>query len=94
MKNQIFLVVWRDACGGARQGWRDVGDLMLTNPATVWSFGLLLDEDDDRLLLCPHVVMRGDDDMTATQGDAEIAIPKDWVVSKRALGYVEDDGDE
>lgn len=82
MERKLFLVVWRDACGGSSTGWRDMAEVCNQKIATVWSCGLIVHEDDDRLVICPHMIVENGE---AVEGDAELAIPKDWVVSKREL---------
>ena len=79
MMPRLFLVKWRDACGGTRSGWRSVEEMKETKEAEVMSCGVILHQDERRLLLCPHVLL--DDDGQVEEGDAEIAIPMDWVTS-------------
>lgn len=79
----LYLVKWRDARGGSNIGWRSVSECIQAETATVLSCGFILHEDDQRLVICPHVVL--DSDNNVTDGDAEISIPRDWVVSKLEL---------
>jgi hypothetical protein len=43
------------------------------------SMGVILHQDERRILLCPHVLL--DEKGEVEEGDAEIAIPMDWVIS-------------
>lgn len=79
MKPRIFLVRWKDACGGSRSGWRSVEEMKETKEASVMSMGVILHQDERRILLCPHVLL--DEKGEVEEGDAEIAIPMDWVIS-------------
>ena len=83
MEPKLFLVKWRDACGGANVGWRTVEELQETKEATVLSCGVILHRDEQRVLICPHVLL--DDKGQVEEGDAELAIPMDWVTSIQEL---------
>ena len=75
----IYRVVWKDAQGGANVGWRDLEDLKHIEVAIAVSCGVILVDDAERLVICPHFLL--DSDGKIEQGDAEIVIPKQWVVS-------------
>jgi hypothetical protein len=75
----IYRVVWKDAQGGANMGWRDLEDLKHIEVAIAVSCGIILVDDLERLVICPHFLL--DEYGAVEQGDAEIVIPKQWVVS-------------
>ena len=82
----IYRVVWKDAQGGANVGWRDVEELKNIEVAIAVSCGVILVDDAERLVICPHFLL--DDEGKIEQGDAEIVIPKQWVVSCDLLGVL------
>ena len=84
MSNMITLhkVVWHDASGGSNAGWRDVDELKKITAAIAVSSGVIINEDDELVIICPHVLL---EDGKAVQGDAEIAIPKAWIISNEKL---------
>ena len=82
----IYRVVWKDAQGGANTGWRDLEELKQTEVAIAISCGTILVDDAERLVVCPHVLL--DDEGKIEQGDAEIVIPKQWVVSCDLMSVV------
>jgi hypothetical protein len=43
---------------------------------------MVIHEDDDLIIICPHMLL---EDGKAIQGDAEIAIPKAWIISNEKL---------
>jgi len=79
MKPRLFLVRWKDACGGSGSGWGSVGGMKETQEASVMSMGVILPQGKPRILLCPPVLL--DDKGDVGEGGAEIAIPMDWVMS-------------
>ena len=79
MEWDIYRVVWKDAQGGSNMGWRDLEDLSKGTVAIAVSCGVLLVNDDEKLIICPHCLV--DDEGRIEEGDAEIVIPKQWVVS-------------
>jgi len=83
MEPKLFLIRWRDACGGGRIGWRSVEEMRDTKEATVLSCGVILHQDEQRILICPHVLLN--DKGLVEEGDAELAIPMDWVTSIQEL---------
>jgi len=85
---RLFLVVWHDAQGGGNTGWRPVGELGEIREVKVWSTGVILHEDQKRLVICPHFIL--DKSGNPVEGDAELAIPQDWIISKRELFYDKD----
>lgn len=78
----IHRVVWRDAVGGSNTGWRSLEDLKEQKTATVISCGALIYEDDEKIVICPHMIVEGED---IIEGDAELAIPKGWIVSNMKM---------
>jgi len=77
----IVLVVWTDAAGGARTGWRPMDEVVKQGTATCYSVGFLLRKSRKDVLICPHVAaLDGEHD-----GDAELCIPKSWVRSITVL---------
>lgn len=72
----IYCVIWQDAQGGSRLGWRDVEELTDKDPAIAVSVGAMLHRDDAKIIICPHVLV---EDGRITEGDAEIVIPAAWV---------------
>ena len=71
-------VIWRDAAGGSNMGWRSIIALKEIETATVISCGAIIYEDDEKIIICPHMIVEDDE---ISEGDAEIAIPKSWIVS-------------
>lgn len=63
-------------------GWRDISELKKVTAAIAVSCGMIIHEDDDIIIICPHMLL---EDGKATQGDAEIAIPKAWIISRENL---------
>jgi len=47
------------------------------------SCGVILHQDEQRILICPHVLLN--DKGLVEEGDAELAIPMDWVTSIQEL---------
>jgi len=70
---RLVLVEWLDAEGGIRSGWRPVKD-MSREPVPCKSVGWLKDDDDNMLLVIPHLGTAGNEHI----GDGEIRIPKGW----------------
>ena len=54
-------------------------DLKQIREATVLSCGAVIHIDDERLIVCPHIIP--DEYGNVSEGDAEIAIPMGWVMS-------------
>ena len=75
---KIYKVVWKDAQGGANAGWRELDELTQAKVATAVSCGAVLVNDEEKVIICPHMLV---EDGNITEGDAEIVIPKQWVVS-------------
>lgn len=81
----IHKIVWRDASGGSNVGWRDIEELKKITSALAVSCGIIVYEDKDTIIICPHFLV---EDGVAVQGDAEIAIPKSWIISnEKMLGF-------
>jgi len=59
-------------------GWRPLSDLKEQTTATVVSCGAIIYEDNEKIIICPHMIIENDE---ISEGDAEIAIPKAWIVS-------------
>lgn len=59
-------------------GWRSIIALKEIETATVISCGAIIYEDDEKIIICPHMIVEDDE---ISEGDAEIAIPKSWIVS-------------
>lgn len=78
----LYRVVWKDAVGGSNVGWRPLAELKEQKTATVVSCGAMIYEDDDTVVICPHVIVEGD---KIIEGDAEITIPKGWIVSSMKM---------
>jgi hypothetical protein len=78
----LTKIVWHDASGGSNMGWRDIDELKKVTAAIAVSCGMVIHEDDDIVIICPHMLL---EDGKAIQGDAEIAIPKAWIISKENL---------
>lgn len=63
-------------------GWRPLLDLKDHKTATVISCGAIIHEDDEKIIICPHMIIEDDQ---ISEGDAEIAIPKSWIISSMKL---------
>jgi len=74
----LHRVIWRDAAGGSNMGWRSLSDLKEQRTATVVSCGAIIHEDDEKIIICPHMIL---EDNEISEGDAELAIPKAWIIS-------------
>lgn len=85
----VYCVIWQDAQGGSRLGWRDVEELTDKDPAIAVSVGMILHQDDFKIIVCPHVLV---EDGSITEGDAEIVIPTAWVNSITKVYTVKDYG--
>ena len=59
-------------------GWRELSELTQAKVATAVSCGAVLVNDEEKVIICPHVLV---EDGNITEGDAEIVIPKQWVIS-------------
>ena len=59
-------------------GWRPLLALKEQETATVISCGAIVHEDEEKIIICPHMIIENDE---ISEGDAEIAIPKSWIVS-------------
>ena len=79
----FYKVVWLDASGGGNIGWRPLEELITTKPARVVSCGIKIHEDDLTVTICPHVILNSNNEVE--QGDAEIVIPKQWLLSCNIL---------
>jgi len=64
-------------------GWRELDELTQAKIATAVSCGVVLVNDEDKIIICPHMLV---EDGNITEGDAELVIPKQWVVSMEELG--------
>ncbi len=78
----LTKIVWHDASGGSNTGWRDINELKQITAAIAVSCGMVIHEDDELIIICPHMLL---EDGKAVQGDAEIAIPKAWIISTEKL---------
>ncbi len=78
----LTKIVWHDASGGSNVGWRDINELKQITAAIAVSCGMVIHEDDEVVIICPHMLL---EDGKAIQGDAEIAIPKAWIISTEKL---------
>jgi len=59
-------------------GWRSIIALKEIETATVISCGAIIYEDDEKIIICPHMIIENNE---ISEGDAEIAIPKAWIIS-------------
>ena len=82
---KIYKVVWKDAQGGANVGWRELDELTQAKVATAVSCGAVLVQDEEKIVICPHMLV---EDGEIIEGDAELVIPKQWVVSTEELGEI------
>jgi hypothetical protein len=78
----LTKILWHDASGGSNMGWRDIDELKKVTAALALSCGMIIHEDDDTIIICPHMLL---EDGKPVQGDAEIVIPKTWIISKENL---------
>ena len=78
----LHKIVWHDASGGSNTGLRDLSELKQITAAIAVSSGVIIHEDDDLIIICPHILL---EDGQVVQGDAEIAIPKAWIISNEKL---------
>ena len=63
-------------------GWRSLAELKEQKTATVVSCGAIIYEDNEKVVICPHMIL---DDNEISEGDAELAIPKSWIISSMKL---------
>jgi hypothetical protein len=84
MKHAVTLVVWADACGGVRSGWRPTHEAA-KEAGTVYcvASGHVIKETRRTLVLAPHCAL--EDDGSVSQVDGELAIPKGWIVHRRTV---------
>jgi hypothetical protein len=73
---KIVLVVWLDACGGSKDGWHSMRSILRQKPYEARSVGYLVREEEDYIVVCPHLVGIGERDI---DGDGELAIPRSWI---------------
>ena len=78
----LHKIIWQDASGGSNVGWRDIDELKQKTTAKAISCGVIVHEDDTTVIICPHVLVENNEPV---QGDAELAIPQSWIISKEAL---------
>jgi len=64
-------------------GWRELSELTQAKVATAVSCGAVLVNDEDKIIICPHMLV---EEGKITEGDAEIVIPKQWVLTMEELG--------
>ena len=84
--HDIYLVKWQDATGGSNMGWRELKDLKSLRVATVISCGTILEDTEDYIIICPHFILGEEKEIT--EGDAEIVIPRSWVLEMKCIGEV------
>ena len=82
--HDIYLVKWQDATGGSNMGWRELKELKSLRTSTVISCGTILEDTEDYIIICPHFILGEDKEIT--EGDAEIIIPKSWVMEQQCIG--------
>lgn len=63
-------------------GWRPLLALKEQETATVISCGAIIHEDNEKIIICPHMIVEAGEIL---EGDAEIAIPKAWIISRENL---------
>lgn len=84
MKTQVTIIVWSDAAGGVRQGWRPVHEAANeANTIYCVASGYIIKETRKTITIAPHCVL--DEDGKPSQVDGELAIPKGWIVSRRVV---------
>lgn len=84
---KIVRVDWIDAYGGVLHGWRSHSEMVAREAVKAVSFGVLLRETRDALVVCPHFVGESDKlDVGTANGDGDIAIPRSWVRKVTILG--------
>ena len=74
----LYCGVWKDAQAGSNVGWREVEELTKIEVATAVSCGAILLNDEEKLIICPHLLV---EDNKIIEGDAELVIPQQWVIS-------------
>lgn len=90
---KIVRIDWLDAHGGVIAGWKDISTVVKSKPVLAISIGILLKENKDKVIVCPHFVgsphelMISEDAETAADG--ALSIPRSWVKKITVLGYVE-----
>ena len=57
----LHRVIWRDAAGGSNMGWRSIIALKEIETATVISCGAIIYEDDEKIIICPHMIVEDDE---------------------------------
>lgn len=78
----LHKVIWRDAAGGSNIGWRSLDELVEQKTAIVISCGAIIYEDEEKIIICPHMIVENNE---ITEGDAELAIPKAWIISNEKI---------
>ena len=63
-------------------GWRSLAELKEQKTATVVSCGAIIHEDNEKIIICPHMIF---EDNEISEGDAELAIPKSWIISNMKM---------
>ena len=67
-------------------GWRELKDLKSLKVAIVISCGTILEDTEDYVIICPHFILGEEKEIT--EGDAEIVIPRSWVLEMKCIGEV------
>lgn len=76
MEYRLVKVLWQDATGGEKNGWRDLDQIADMDPCEAVSVGYLVYDGLNHIIVCPHLVHTNSDN---PQGDGEIGIPRDWI---------------
>lgn len=79
----LMHVIWQDAL--VDNGWADTSVKIV--PATIISVGWQIDETDKTIVLASDIgdSMDPTTQVTTTETNRRIAIPKDWVISQKEL---------
>lgn len=83
-KHAVTIVVWSDAVGGTRQGWRPVHEARKESGAIFCvASGHVIKETRKTITLAPHCAL--EDDGEVSQVDGELTIPKGWIVFRKVV---------
>lgn len=82
-KHTVTIVVWADAVGGVKQGWRPLQQAVIESGVVhCVASGHVIKETKKYLTLAPHCAVEGGE---VTQVDGELTIPRGWILYRKTV---------